>query len=156
MHSIDIVELLLRVILGLFFVIYRFRWIYDPTSGTMPWLNTVRHQHLAAKLCSCGWGMHPLLAAFVALIENFAGLGVMFGLFTQLSAFGLMSILIVATTCTAKHKIEIQNGGKGPEDSIDVVSCYLWTVEPVYIVIAFCVLLLGPGRYSIDALLQVI
>lgn len=152
--QLNIALLLLRVVLGLFFVIYRFRWIYDPTSKTSPWLNSIRHQHLEAKLCSCGWGMHPALAGFVALVEISAGLGVMFGLLTQAAAFGLMTILIVATSCTAKAKIKVQNGGKGPEDRIDVVSCYLWTVEPIYILIAFVILLLGPGSYSLDALIQ--
>jgi uncharacterized membrane protein YphA (DoxX/SURF4 family) len=153
--ALNISLLLLRVILGLFFVIYRFRWIYDPLKA-QPWLNSMRHMNLEKKLCSCGWGMHPALSGFVALVEITAGLGVISGTLTHLSALGLLLILIVANTCTAKHKIEIQNNGKGPEDSIDVVSCYLWTVEPTYMVMAFVILLLGPGSWSVDHLLTYI
>lgn len=156
MTSLDFSLLLLRLLVGTFFVIYRFRWIYDPTKSTSPWLNSLRHMNLEKKLCSCGWGMHPTLAGFVALVEITAGLGMISGTLTHLSALGLLAILVVANTCTAKHKIEIQNNGKGPEDGIDVVSCYLWTVEPTYMVMAFVVLLLGPGVVSVDHVISLI
>lgn len=144
-----IVLFIARFVLGFFFVSYRFRWFYDPTPPDgVAVCSPFRHLNLRKKLCHCGWGMSPEMAAFVAIAETLAGLGVMFGLLTTLSAFGLLSILIVATFCTAKDKTMRQN----PVDAIDVVNCYLWNPEPVYIVLALLVLVLGPGWFSLDQL----
>ncbi len=43
----------LRFILGFFFVVYRFAG-YMIRRRKHPWLSTIRHHNLAAKLCSCG------------------------------------------------------------------------------------------------------
>lgn len=140
---------LARFVLGFFFVSYRFRWFFDVTpQDGVEICSPYRHLKLRQKLCHCGWGMNPELAAFVAISETLAGLGVMFGLLTTLSALGLLLILIVATACTAKEKTLRQN----PIDKIDVVNCYLWNPEPVYIVLAVVVLALGPGWFSLDTL----
>ncbi len=140
---------LARFVLGFFFVSYRFRWFFDPTpKDGVEVCSPYRHLRLRQKLCSCGWGMSPQLAAFVAVSEMLAGLGVMFGLLTSLSAFGLLAILIVATLCTAKEKTLRQN----PVDGIDVVSCYLWNPEPVYIILALVVMTFGGGWFSLDNL----
>src|SRR6185369_1492383 len=137
-----------RFTLGFFFVSYRFRWFYDPTpqDGGPQWCNPYRHLNLRRKLCQCGWGISPSMAAFVAIVESLAGLGVIFGLLTTLSALGLLLILLVATICTAREKTLRQK----PVDSIDVVNCYLWNPEPVYMVLAVVVMVLGPGWFSLD------
>jgi uncharacterized membrane protein YphA (DoxX/SURF4 family) len=139
-----------RFTLGFFFVSYRFRWFFDPTpQDGVEVCSPYRHLKLRQKLCSCGWGMSPRLAAFVAVSETLAGLGVMFGYFTTLSALGLLAILLVATLCTAREKTLRQN----PVDRIDVVSCYLWNPEPVYIVLAAVVAVFGPGWFALDTIL---
>lgn len=138
---------LARFVLGFFFVSYRFRWFYDPTpsqGGNV--CNVHRHLNLRKKLCQCGWGISSTLAATVAIGETLAGLGVIFGLLTTLSALGILVILLAATMCTAREKTMRQN----PVDGIDVVNCYLWNPEPVYIVLATLVLVLGPGSFSLD------
>lgn len=141
---------LARFVLGFFFVSYRFRWFYDPTpQDGVAICSPYRHLNLRRKLCQCGWGMHPWLAAFVAIAEVAAGLAVIFGVLTSYAALGLLLILLVATLCTAREKTLRQN----PVDGIDVVNCYLWNPEPVYIVLAVVVMALGPGMFSIDALL---
>lgn len=140
---------LARFVLGFFFVSYRFRWLFDPTpQDGVEVCSPYRHLRLRQKLCHCGWGMSPELGAFVALAELSAGFGVMLGMLTTLSAFGLLVILLIATVCTAKEKTMRQN----PVDRIDIVNCYLWNPEPVYIVLALVVLVLGPGWFSVDQL----
>lgn len=88
------------------------------------------------------------MAAFVALSELAAGVSVICGFLTSLSAVGLLLILLVATLCTAKEKTLRQK----PVDRIDVMNCYLWNPEPVYIVLALVVATLGPGWFSLDQL----
>lgn len=138
---------LLRVILGSFFVLARFRWLYDPSRPEQPWLNHARHKHLQEKLYTCGYGWHPLLTGFVACVEIFGGLALIVGVVTEPAVLGLLGVLIFATWCTARQKVLEQN----PVDPIDCLSCYLWRVEGVYIAIAVAILFSGPGPWSIDA-----
>lgn len=166
----DVALLLQRVALGAFFFLARFRWVYDPSrawiagyaangeplrgdnanaTGRAAWFAPYRVNHLTWKLCSCGYGKHPVLAGFVALVEISAGLALVVGLLTPLAALGLLGTLGFATYCTAKDKVAKQ----GPVDKIDCVSCYLWTVEPLYIVLAVSAIINGAGAYSLDALI---
>jgi uncharacterized membrane protein YphA (DoxX/SURF4 family) len=142
----DVVSLLLRVLLGAFFILARFRWFYDPSRPNMPWMNDKRHEHMILRLCTCGYGTHPAIAAFVACVEVSAGVALIIGLLTIPATLGLLGVLLFATFCTAYQKVCEQ----GPVDCIDCVSCYLWRVEGVYIAIAFSILAMGPGAYSID------
>lgn len=144
-----LVLFLARFLLGFFFVSYRFRWVYDPTPiDGVRICSPFKRQSLIRKLQDCGFGCSPTLAAFVAIFEVLAGLGCIFGLFTSLSALGLLVVLIAATLCTAREKTLKQK----PVDQIDVVNCYLWNPEPVYIVLAVVVLTFGPGWFSLDYL----
>lgn len=145
----DIGTLLLRLVLGIFFVLARFRWLYDPSRPDQPWWNKARHLHMIQRLCTCGYNSHPATCAFVALVEISAGCALIIGLLTQLALLGLLSVLLFATWCTASEKVKQQK----PVDDVDCVSCYLWRVEGVYIVIALVLFLSGPGRYSLDHLL---
>jgi uncharacterized membrane protein YphA (DoxX/SURF4 family) len=171
--SPDLALLALRFILGGFFVLARFRWVYDPCRATLDvaregephrikegepnpygwhggrWFNAYRHQHLTWKLCSCGWGSHPCLAGFVALVEIFGGAAVVVGLLVPLASFGLLVLTLFATLCTARAKVARQE----PVDGIDCASCYLWLVEPHLIIGAMVLMLCGAGRFSVDALL---
>ena len=56
----DVALFLVRGILGAFFVLARFRWFYDP-SRPEHWFNCGRHDHLAWKLCTCGYGRNVYL-----------------------------------------------------------------------------------------------
>lgn len=143
----DVALLILRLMLGGFFVFARFRWIYDPSRPDAPWFNPARRHHLEEKLCSCGYSRHPYLSGFVALTEIFGGLGVIVGLLTPLALLGLLGVLACATRCTAYAKVCEQN----PVDCWDCVSCYLWRVEGIYIAVTLALLLLGPGNLSLDA-----
>lgn len=142
----DVASFLLRVLLGVFFLLARFRWFYDPSRPDQPWMNAKRHEHMILRLCTCGYGSHPLISAFVACIEVSGGIALIIGLLTVPAALGLLGILLFATFCTAVEKVCEQK----PVDCVDCVSCYLWRVEGVYATIAVCILLLGPGRLSLD------
>lgn len=146
--SIDFALLASRLALGVFFVLARFRWLYDP-SREPRWLNPARHDHLAWKLCSCGYSRNLYLADFVAIVEIAAGVALVVGFVTPLASLALLATLLFATRCTAVEKTLKQN----PVDKVDAVSCYLWTVEPHLIVFALVGLTGGPGAYSIDALI---
>lgn len=145
----DIVMLAQRCTLGGFFLLARFRWLYDPSRPEDPWLNDARHKHLTWKMCHCHYGSNPYLSGTVAVLELLTGAALVVGLLTQLASLGLLAILAFATACTAREKVMEQS----PVDAIDVVSCYLWRVEGLYILLAASILLMGPGAYSLDALI---
>jgi uncharacterized membrane protein YphA (DoxX/SURF4 family) len=144
----DIALLIVRVLLGSFFVLARFRWFYDP-SRPEHFLNHARHTHLSEKLQTCGFGNHPAVAALVAAIEVGAGLFLIVGLFTSLAALGLIAILLGAVACSTKAKTMKQD----PVDGIQVAEDVLWTVEPLYLLIAGALLVAGGGAYSLDGYL---
>lgn len=148
LSAYDAASLVLRLVIGVFFVLARFRWFYDPSRPLQPLLNTTRHKHMVERLCTCGYGSHPVMSAFVACIEVSAGMALIVGLLTVVATLGLMGVLLFATFCTAKQKVAEQQ----PVDCIDCVSCYLWRVEGGYIAVCACILLLGPGAYSLDRL----
>lgn len=147
-QAMDVLPLFARLIVGLFFVLARFRWFFDPSRPGACFWNSARHKHLAQRLCTCGYGMHPILSGFVAFVEVFAGLALIVGLLTNLAAVGLLGILAVGTYCTAREKVLAQN----PVDRVDCVSCYLWRVEGPYLALVVGLLFTGPGRYSLDAI----
>jgi len=149
--GIDLALFCNRVLLGLFFVLARFRWFYSPDHPEAPWFNTIRHESLAHKMAYCGLRKYRYCwACLVAAIEVLCGLGMIAGLLSFWCALGLLCILIRAAFCTAKEKTMRQN----PVDRVDVVSCYLWTPEPVYTGLAIIALVAGPGAWSMDALVQ--
>jgi uncharacterized membrane protein YphA (DoxX/SURF4 family) len=149
--ALNIALLLNRVSLGLFFVLARFRFFFDPSKPPgQRWCNPERHKSLTHKMDYCGLKHWPYGWAWTtAIVEIAAGAGVILGLLTPLAGLGLFVLLLVATRCTAISKVKEQN----PVDAIDCVSCYLWRVEGLYIIQAMIVLLAGPGTYSLDALI---
>lgn len=148
MNLPDLASLLLRQLVGWFFILARFRWFFDPSRLDDPFFNSKRHEHLVQKLCTCGYGYHPTLTGLVACVEVLAGGALVIGLLTNLALVGLLGVLLCATFCTGKTKVLEQ----GPVDCIDCVSCYLWRVEGVYIAIVLALLCMGPGAVSLDAL----
>ena len=144
----DIALFLLRALLGGFFILARGRWLYDPLRAEH-WCNKARHQHLRQKMVICGFP--PWMAGPVATIEIFGGFALVTGLFTQLAALAIVAVLVGATHCTWREKIERQN----PEDKLEYWTDYLWTVEPLYIAMAIVLVLQGAGAWSLDAALGV-
>ena len=145
----DVAILLERVLLGLFYVLARFRWIYDPSRPQEPWFNHERHEHLVWKMGDCHYPANRYLAGFVALTELSAGIGVLTGTLTVLAALGLVVVTTFATMCTARTKVMEQH----PVDNIEVVSDYLWRVEIWVLILALNLVFTGAGAISVDALL---
>lgn len=155
----DAALFLLRFILGGFFILARFRFFYDPSRRNVwqvppnqvgPWFNHARHTHLRDKLHACGFGCSWGLTTWVAFVEVFGGLAIVFGFLSIPATLGVLVLLTFATFCTAKAKVLEQN----PVDPIDCLSCYLWRVEGIYITIAIVLLMMGPGNFSVDAMLH--
>lgn len=147
----DLALLLLRVALGVFFLLARFRWIWDPAQQAhcQRWFPDQRHESLANKLYHCGYSHNPYLAGLVACVEIGAALMLIMGFLVPLAALGLAVVLLFATVCTARDKVARQN----PIDTVDCICCYLWLVEPLYLIMAVCLMLTGGGAYSLDATL---
>lgn len=144
----DVALALARILVGTFFILARFRWVYDPMYQK-PWFNPTRQQSLVNKLNHCGFQNATFWAPFVAYGELLAAIGLIVGLLTPLAALGLLVILVYATKCTAMEKTMKQN----PIDKIDVVSCYLWNPEPIYIALVVMLMAFGAGAYSLDHVL---
>jgi uncharacterized membrane protein YphA (DoxX/SURF4 family) len=149
--SVSVAALLARLTLGSFFVLARFRSFYDPSKPKgCRVFNGERYGSLRRKLCKCGFQRGLVFWTWVtAIVEVGGGLALITGLLTTIAASGLLILTLRATMCTAWVKISEQN----PVDSIDCVACYLWRVEGVYIALAALIVLLGPGEFSVDALL---
>lgn len=148
--AINIAATLVRILLGTFFVLARFRFFYDPSQPKYRVFCPARLESLTRKMAHCGLKKYPFQwAVAVAVIEVLAGVALIFGFLSTLAAVGLLAILVYATRCTCKEKVERQN----PVDNIDRLCCYLWTPEPLYILLALLVLLIGPGVFSVDYLI---
>lgn len=169
----DVALFLNRLVLGSFFFLARFRFIYDPSKSaghwqlepipeghrvlisarrgdkywtwvkSSRWFNRDRRQSLMNKICHCGHGRW--WAWPVAAAEIGGGLMLILGIFAPAAAAILLVLTIVASRCTAKTKVYEQN----PVDRIDVCACYLWRVEGLYIIMAAVTVLGGPGIWSI-------
>lgn len=148
-YADDIVLLILRLFIGVFFILARFRYFYDPSRPEDKWFNHARVDHLAWKLGYCHFPAAKYIAPLVATVEIGAAAFLIIGLITPIAAFGLLVILLGATHCTAMEKVAKQE----PVDRIDWWSCYLWTVEPIYIGIAVALIVAGAGTISLDALI---
>lgn len=88
-------------------------------------------------MCKCGLTHYPrAFAWFVAVCECSGGVLILIPATRLLGALLLLGILIKATICTARAKVCEQN----PVDAIDYISCYLWRVEGLYIVMVISIL----------------
>lgn len=164
-HSADLAALVLRVVLGSFFLLARFRIIWDPSlhldtpqghhsvyvkdlkmtfDETSQWFPHWRWAHLRWKVSKCGYP--AWLTPLVAVTELAGGFGVLMGFLTPIALLGLLVTLAFATLCTARGKIAEQC----PVDLVDCVCCYFWRVEGIYIAMCLSLLMTGPGKLSLD------
>lgn len=135
----DYALLIVRVMCGLFFAI----------SGYHKLFNPVRHQSLVDTLVQNRIPYPQFNQWFVPTIEFTAGLGLIGGCLTTLSAFGLFIICVVAT-CTDGYKRVL---GWKPLDKADALDDILYLPEVTYILLLWVVIIGGSGYLSIDSLL---
>lgn len=144
----DAALLLMRVVIGAFFVLYRHRWFYDCSRPKGSRLFCVkRRSKLRARLRTCGYPRE--LAPLVATTQVLAGMGLIVGLLTVPAALAIFFVMVFANCCAPKEEIAAMK----PVDKIDWWASYLRLVEPLYLTNALVVLSLGPGKYSLDYLL---
>lgn len=82
----------------------------------------------------------------VCLTELFGGLGLMTGVLSGLSAFGIIVISIVATLTVEIWTIK----DMGPRDVLDWVDDVFWIPAVLFTIMGMIVLFVGPG-YGLDA-----
>ncbi len=121
--------LLVRIIVGAAFVVHGLPKIEHPAS----WMTLGMGAHAFAP---------PWLQAIVAIVEFFGGIALIVGIFTPLATLGIFIDMAVAIL-----RVHLPSGGHwiGGPGSFEVPLFYLVTM--------LALLLIGPGRYSIDAAL---
>jgi putative oxidoreductase len=86
-------------------------------------------------------------ALFVASVEFACGAGLALGLLTPLCAAMLTGDMIVAIATTSVHTIR-------ETDLIQRLDDFLYLPEVLYVLILVWLIFSGPGRYSMDALID--
>jgi uncharacterized membrane protein YphA (DoxX/SURF4 family) len=133
----EYILLLERVVVGTFFVISGFHKLFNPQRHATL-VTTLRDDHIPYV---------PVMCWFVPSIEFLAGLGVVFGFLTPLSALGLACIMLVAiSTDLIPHRIPSWM----PIDWADWLDDFLYSPETLYLIMLFFPIWLGGGRFSID------
>lgn len=85
-----------------------------------------------------------ILIALAAIAEFLGGIAIALGALTPIAAFGnACTMLVAATFHIGKGDPWISKGGEGS-----------WELAGIYFVLSVAILLIGPGRYSIDSMLQ--
>lgn len=121
--------LIVRVVMGVAFILHGWPKIQNP----MGWMNAMG-----------GEGVPSFLQALAALAEFGGGIALLLGLLTPLAALGIVCQMLGALFMVhfpMGHPFVAATGGPSYE------------LPLVYLALAILLLVLGPGRWSFDALL---
>ena len=121
--------LLVRVVMGVAFILHGWPKIQNP----MGWMNAMG-----------GEGVPSFLQALAALAEFGGGIALLLGLLTPLAALGIVCQMLGALFMVhfpMGHPFVAATGGPSYE------------LPLVYLALAILLLVMGPGRWSFDALL---
>lgn len=127
--SFDIAVLLLRLVFGLIFALHGVNKLKGGIDGTSRWFEGIgmRQPRLQARAAATG--------------EIAAGLLLAVGLLTPLAAAAIVAIMVVATWAAHRSNgLFIFNDG--------------WEYTVSIITVACAIAVVGPGRLSLDALLD--
>ena len=124
-HVGSVAVLLLRLVMGVAFVLHGWPKIQNPFGWMGP-----------------GAPMPGILLALAALAEFGGGIALIFGLLTRLASLGIACVMVVAIGMVHVPKGDPFVGQGGPS----------WELAAVYLACAIVFLLLGSGRFSLDAL----
>ncbi|HLE62591.1 MAG TPA: DoxX family protein [Pyrinomonadaceae bacterium] len=119
---------LVRLVMGLAFVLHGWPKIQNP----MGWMNAMG-----------GSSVPSFLQALAALAEFGGGIGLILGFLTPIAAFGLVCQMIGALVLVHLPQGHPFVSQSGPSYELPLV----------YLVVAIILIALGPGRWSIDALM---
>jgi putative oxidoreductase len=120
--------LLLRLVMGVAFILHGWPKIQNPTG----WMNAM------------GMGVPSFLQALAAFAEFGGGIALVLGLLTPIAAFGLVCQMLGALLLVHFPNNDPFVGRPGQSS---------YELALVYLVVAVLLIALGPGRWSLDALL---
>jgi len=124
--SIDAAATLARIGLGVMFIFHGWPKIKD-VKATMGWVKKT------------GWPGGAIFAVLFTLLEFFGGIALLVGFLTQLIGI-LIAVEMIATSIFSKKQL-----GK------KLIGGY--ELDVAYLALAVVIALLGPGPWSVDALL---
>lgn len=128
-----------RVALGVFFA----------TSGYHKLFNASRHTTLKLTLQQDAVHAVPIMQWLLPSVEFSGGTALILGLFSVVAAFGLWVVCIGAIALDAVKRLRTLR----PIDRADWLGDLLYVPEVLYSIGLAVVMLAGPGRWSLDALL---
>lgn len=132
----DVVLTVNRVALGLAFAISGYHKTFFPARHTAL-IGTMEYAKIPAP---------TFMAWFVCIIEFLAGLGLVFGVLSALSALGVVILSLVATCTVEIWTIKDMK----PSDLLDWVDDVFWLPAVLFIIMGLVVIFAGPG-YGLDS-----
>lgn len=135
-HLVDTASLILRIVVGLVFVPHGYRKIFTG-EGAGGFASGIPE-----------YGLPAFLGYVVAYAEFLGALLLIAGFLTRLSAF-----LLACTMAVAAFHVHLPDALRMPEPGTNVVFHVLSEIQlPLTLLGAtVAILLIGPGRYSIDS-----
>jgi len=127
--------LVLRGSAALLLIVYgwkKFTWLFPLISGRVPWSSW----GFAAQIGKMGFPLPILLAVFVVLCESVGALFIALGLFTRVSA------ALTAISMAGALYFSLRVGEAS------------WQLAALYFLSFITLALTGPGKFSIDQLLN--
>ncbi|MEZ0375018.1 MAG: DoxX family protein [Candidatus Sericytochromatia bacterium] len=123
--------LILRLLLGAVFIMHGSQKVFGWFDGH----GLAGTAEMMAKM-----GTPAILAYLASFTEFFGGLALVFGLLTRMAALGIMCVMSVAI-----GQVHLSHGFFAPQG---------FEFPMTLGVIALVIFLLGPGRFSLDALFK--